>query len=62
MSAKYGWAPGERERLVPGHESPGRVLEAPAGSSFSRRDLAREQALERRSDDVMVVIDFEQGE
>src|ERR671932_1861119 len=35
----YGWAPPGRERLVIGHESLGRVHEAPAGSGFSSGDL-----------------------
>lgn len=35
----YGWAPPGRERLVIGHESLGRVREAPAGSGFSAGDL-----------------------
>jgi threonine dehydrogenase-like Zn-dependent dehydrogenase len=29
----YGWAPPGRERLVLGHESLGRVLEAPRGAT-----------------------------
>jgi threonine dehydrogenase-like Zn-dependent dehydrogenase len=36
---EYGWAPPGRERLVLGHESLGRVREAPAGSGFSPGDL-----------------------
>jgi threonine dehydrogenase-like Zn-dependent dehydrogenase len=39
VSGKYGWAPPGRERLVLGHESLGRVLEAPAGSGFAPGDL-----------------------
>ena len=35
----YGWAPPGRERLVIGHESLGRVREAPAASGFARGDL-----------------------
>ena len=35
----YGWAPPRRERLVIGHESLGRVREAPPGSGFTRGDL-----------------------
>src|ERR671924_1015829 len=31
MDGEYGWAPPGEERLVLGHESLGRVLEAPAG-------------------------------
>jgi len=35
----YGWAPPGAERLVLGHESLGRVREAPDGSAFSAGDL-----------------------
>jgi threonine dehydrogenase-like Zn-dependent dehydrogenase len=35
----YGWAPPGEERLVLGHESLGRVREAPEGSGFSAGDL-----------------------
>ena len=35
----YGWAPPGRERLVLGHESLGRVLDAPPGSGFAAGDL-----------------------
>ncbi len=35
----YGWAPPGHERLVIGHESLGRVREAPSGSGFSAGDL-----------------------
>lgn len=35
----YGWAPPGRERLILGHESLGRVLQAPQGSGFSTGDL-----------------------
>jgi threonine dehydrogenase-like Zn-dependent dehydrogenase len=35
----YGWAPPGQERLVIGHESLGRVREAPAGSGFAAGDL-----------------------
>ncbi|AMV35860.1 glucose 1-dehydrogenase [Planctomyces sp. SH-PL62] len=38
-SGVYGWAPPGRGRLVLGHESLGRVLEAPAGSGLSAGDL-----------------------
>jgi threonine dehydrogenase-like Zn-dependent dehydrogenase len=38
-SGEYGWAPPGRERLVLGHESLGRVREAPAGSGFAAGDL-----------------------
>ena len=36
---EYGWAPPGRERLVLGHESLGRVLEAPAGGELAAGDL-----------------------
>ncbi|MFE0823332.1 glucose 1-dehydrogenase [Streptomyces sp. NPDC058847] len=36
---EYGWAPPDRERLVLGHESLGRVRQAPPGSGFSAGDL-----------------------
>ncbi|MFF6881509.1 glucose 1-dehydrogenase [Streptomyces sp. NPDC012474] len=36
---EYGWAPPGRERLVLGHESLGRVRQAPPGSGFSPGDL-----------------------
>jgi glucose 1-dehydrogenase len=36
---KYGWAPPGRERLVLGHESLGRVVEAPAGGELAAGDL-----------------------
>ncbi len=39
LSGLYGWAPPGRERLVLGHESLGRVLEAPAGSDLAEGDL-----------------------
>jgi glucose 1-dehydrogenase len=35
----YGWPPPGRNRLVLGHESLGRVREAPSGSGFSAGDL-----------------------
>jgi glucose 1-dehydrogenase len=35
----YGWAPPGHERLVIGHESLGRVREAPTGSGFAAGDL-----------------------
>jgi threonine dehydrogenase-like Zn-dependent dehydrogenase len=40
VRGEYGWAPEGRERLVLGHESLGRVLEAPDGSGFRAGDLA----------------------
>ncbi|MEU6249628.1 glucose 1-dehydrogenase [Glycomyces sp. NPDC047010] len=36
---EYGWAPPGADRLVIGHESLGRVREAPAGSGFAPGDL-----------------------
>jgi threonine dehydrogenase-like Zn-dependent dehydrogenase len=39
VSGAYGWAPPGKERLVLGHESLGRVIEAPAGSGFAPGDL-----------------------
>lgn len=38
-AAEYGTAPPGRDRLVLGHESLGRVREAPGGSGFARGDL-----------------------
>jgi threonine dehydrogenase-like Zn-dependent dehydrogenase len=38
-SADYGWAPPGQETLTLGHESLGRVLEAPTGSGFEKGDL-----------------------
>ncbi|HVC26304.1 MAG TPA: glucose 1-dehydrogenase [Acidimicrobiales bacterium] len=46
----YGWAPPGRERLVLGHESLGRVLDAPAGSGLSVGDLV--VGIVRRPDPV----------
>ena len=39
VDGEYGWAPPGSERLVLGHESLGRVLEAPDGSGFAPGDL-----------------------
>jgi threonine dehydrogenase-like Zn-dependent dehydrogenase len=39
LSGDYGWAPPGSERLVLGHESVGRVLEAPADSGLQAGDL-----------------------
>jgi threonine dehydrogenase-like Zn-dependent dehydrogenase len=39
MAGEYGWAPPGEERLVLGHESLGRVREAPPGSGFEAGDL-----------------------
>ncbi|HET7900959.1 MAG TPA: glucose 1-dehydrogenase [Candidatus Nanopelagicales bacterium] len=49
-TGKYGWAPPGRERLVLGHESLGRVLEAPAGSGVAAGDLVA--GIVRRPDPV----------
>jgi threonine dehydrogenase-like Zn-dependent dehydrogenase len=38
-SGAYGWPPPGRERLILGHESLGRVLEAPAGAPVAAGDL-----------------------
>lgn len=39
VSGGYGWAPPGKDRLILGHESLGRVLEAPTGSGVERGDL-----------------------
>lgn len=39
MAGDYGWAPPGSEYLILGHESLGRVEEAPAGSGFEKGDL-----------------------
>jgi glucose 1-dehydrogenase len=39
LAGEYGWAPEGRERLVLGHESLGRVRQAPSGSGFTAGDL-----------------------
>ncbi len=39
LSGAYGWAPPGRPRLVLGHESIGRVVEAPAGGDLAAGDL-----------------------
>lgn len=39
VSGSYGWAPPDDTRLVLGHESLGRVIEAPADSGFDVGDL-----------------------
>jgi threonine dehydrogenase-like Zn-dependent dehydrogenase len=46
----YGWAPPGQDRLILGHESLGRVLEAPAGSGFTKGDLVA--GIVRRPDPV----------
>jgi threonine dehydrogenase-like Zn-dependent dehydrogenase len=50
LSGTYGWPPPGRERLVLGHESLGRVLEAPAGGPVSQGDLV--VGIVRRPDPV----------
>src|SRR5215467_14811688 len=47
---QYGWAPKGEERLILGHESLGRVREAPEGSGFSPGDLV--VGIVRRPDPV----------
>jgi glucose 1-dehydrogenase len=49
----YGWAPPGEERLVIGHESLGRVVEAPPGSGFAVGDLL--VGIVRRPDPVPCV-------
>lgn len=50
VSGAYGWAPPGRDRLVLGHESLGRVLEAPSGSPVAAGDLV--VGIVRRPDPV----------
>ena len=50
LSGAYGWSPPGRERLVLGHESLGRVLDAPAGGPVSKGDLV--VGIVRRPDPV----------
>jgi threonine dehydrogenase-like Zn-dependent dehydrogenase len=50
LSGDYGWAPPGEERLVLGHESLGRVLEAPAGGAVAAGDLV--VGIVRRPDPV----------
>lgn len=50
VSGEYGWAPPGHKRLVLGHESIGRVLEAPAGVSVKKGDLV--VGIVRRPDPV----------
>ena len=38
-AGEYGWAPPGHERLILGHESLGRVRQAPEGSGFAEGDL-----------------------
>ena len=50
ISGDYGWAPSGQKRLIIGHESLGRVEQAPAGSGFSPGDLV--VGIVRRPDPV----------
>ena len=50
VSGAYGWAPPGRDRLVLGHESLGRVREAPAGAPVAPGDLV--VGIVRRPDPV----------
>jgi glucose 1-dehydrogenase len=50
VSGLYGWTPPGEKRLVLGHESLGRVEEAPAGSGFAPGDLV--VGIVRRPDPV----------
>lgn len=50
IGGEYGWAPPGETRLAIGHESIGRVLEAPAGSGLGAGDLV--VAIVRRPDPV----------
>lgn len=53
IAGAYGWAPPGAERLVLGHESLGRVVEAPEGSGFAPGD--RVVGVVRRPDPVPCV-------
>jgi threonine dehydrogenase-like Zn-dependent dehydrogenase len=50
ISGNYGWPPPGRDRLILGHESLGRVLEAPAGANVAVGDLV--VGIVRRPDPV----------
>jgi threonine dehydrogenase-like Zn-dependent dehydrogenase len=50
VAGRYGWPPPGRSRLVLGHESLGRVAEAPSGSGFAKGDLV--VGIVRRPDPV----------
>ena len=50
VSGQYGWPPPGKDRLILGHESLGRVLEAPADSGLARGDLVA--GIVRRPDPV----------
>jgi glucose 1-dehydrogenase len=50
LSGAYGWPPPGQQRLVLGHESLGRVLEAPSGGDLAKGDLV--VGIVRRPDPV----------
>jgi threonine dehydrogenase-like Zn-dependent dehydrogenase len=50
IDGDYGWAPEGEDRLILGHESLGRVLEAPAGSALKTGDMV--VGIVRRPDPV----------
>lgn len=50
VSGAYGWSPPGRDRLIIGHESIARVIEAPAGSGLHPHDLV--VGIVRRPDPV----------
>lgn len=50
VAGDYGWAPDGEDRLILGHESLGRVEEAPAGCGFVKGDLVA--GIVRRPDPV----------
>src|SRR5580698_11310600 len=50
VSGQYGWAPPGAQRLVIGHESLGKVVEAPSGSGFKAGDVV--VGIVRRPDPV----------
>lgn len=50
VAGSYGWAPPGAQRLILGHESLGRVEQAPAGSAFAPGDLV--VGIVRRPDPV----------
>ena len=50
IAGDYGWAPPGADHLILGHESLGRVVEAPAGSGFSAGELVA--GIVRRPDPV----------
>ena len=50
VAGAYGWVPPGKERMILGHESLGRVREAPSGSGFAKGDLV--VGIVRRPDPV----------